>query len=152
MRTFCRPLLPFAGTPCRRSVVFPKTVLRTTSDWTTNKEVLPTMYPWCLHETWVTLSGPNCSIHGYCGGSQKDNQARPHICLWGPPAEGPRGGRAASRGACGKPQKTLQSTDRLYKAPKDNRKPQQTSLSPRKTIETFEILGKNQKRLDKYPK
>ena len=38
----------------------------------------------------------------------------------GPPAEGPRGGGAGGRpprGLGGKPQKTLQNPDRLYKAP-----------------------------------
>ena len=58
----------------------------------------------------------------------------------GPPAEGPGGeGGAARRGARGRPprgpggepHKTLQSPNRLYKAPTDNTKPQQTIQIPK---------------------
>ena len=67
----------------------------------------------------------------------------------GAPAEGPRGGYTG----VGTPQKTIQSSDRLYKAPTDYTKPRQTIQSPNRlykaptdytkpqqTIETFEIL------------
>ena len=42
----------------------------------------------------------------------------------------------------GKPQKTIKSPDRLYKAPKDNTKPRQTLQSPTKTTQSSRRLYK----------
>ena len=58
----------------------------------------------------------------------------------------------------GKPRKTLQSSDRLYKAPTDYTKLRQTIQSPKRQYrapkrlyKTFRILNETPKILDKYP-
>ena len=47
-------------------------------------------------------------------------------------------------------QKTIQSPDRLYKAPTNYTKPQQTIQSPRKTIQSPDRLYKDPERLYKH--
>ena len=52
-----------------------------------------------------------------------------------PPAEGP-GGEGGDRLGSAPPQKSTQSPDRLYKAPKQYTKPRQTIQRSRKTIQS----------------
>ena len=56
---------------------------------------------------------------------------------------GARGGRGGGGG--GRPPRGLEGVDWGLDTPKDYTKPRRTKQSPRKTIETFEILGKTQK-------
>ena len=63
----------------------------------------------------------------------------------------PRGHRRRCRGARGgegaggKPQKIIQSPDRLYEAPTDYTKPRQTIQSHKKTIQRHKILDETLK-------
>ena len=55
----------------------------------------------------------------------------------------PSSWHAEGPGEGGKPQKTLQSPDRVYKAPTDNTKPQQTIQSPNTQYKAPETLHKH---------
>ena len=63
----------------------------------------------------------------------------------GSPAEGPRGAGGGDRLGSGHPQKTIQSPDRLYKAPPDYTKPQKHYTKTKNIRRRPKILDKTLK-------